>query len=359
MDLKTVINNSQTFAILLNRDPKEHEILLKEALMFSISGKNLPVFCLPESKEEKTSAKNNHPWFLKNRSAIALPQKTSIRLPKEKYRIKEVSYKEDGDYLSLIITSENENLFKEDISLLKLPPSADTVFCFFENNETLEHFNGKILLPEQKNIIFISEKDKTLSEKIYEITLLFDENAKNNKELTTLFLASLIIETDNFSEKTKKALGFGSFLLNNGADHDTASTAIDKDKNTSFAQLLGRTLARTYIDENMKVSWSFLNNRDFQKTNNTSVDTATLCKLVKKMKTHIQPQRFHLLIWQSPDGIKTLVTKGRTATENELFLLAAGINAPTQGDFFIAGPFENFSRAEIIFKEIINEARSN
>lgn len=359
MDLKTLINNSQTFAVLLGHTAKEHEILLKEALLSTISGKNLPVFSLPEHKEEEIILKERWSEFLTGRNTIALPQKTSIRLPKEKYRVKEVSYKEDGDYISLIITSENGNLFKEDITLQKLPPSADAVFCFFDNEEILENFNGKILLPDNENIVFISEsqQNKTLSEKIYEIALLFDDNILNKKDIATLFLASLIIETDNFSEKTKEAIGFGSFLLKNGGDHIIVASTLNKDKNTSFAQLLGRTLARTFVDENMNVSWSFLNSRDFQKTNNVSTEPTYLFKLLKKLKNYIQPQKFHILLWQSIDGIKTLVAKGQNTNEKELTSLAAMLGTFAQSDFFIAGPFEKFSKAEIVLKEALKEIK--
>ena len=309
-----------------------------------------------DPNQEPENYRENWSSILNLKNDPELLQKTSIKLPKEKYNIKEVAYKEDKKHLSLIVTSIDNGLIKEDISLEKLLPEVEAVFCFFENHSKLEKFKDKLTLPDHEKIIFITPNKKTLTEKIFDIAKMLDIDTSANTELATILFATLIIETGNFSEKiSKKTLSLGSLLLENGAEKKIISQILEKEKSPFSTQLLGRLLARTYVDETLGVSWSFLNNKDFQKTNNTSITPSFLYKLLKKAKILIRRQNLYILIWQSLTDIKVLVTTHDDKNENYLIPIAAKMQTELQSRFFVAGPFENFSKAEIELRKAIKE----
>ncbi|MFC1625273.1 hypothetical protein ACFL1O_00085 [Patescibacteria group bacterium] len=327
--IKTSVEESKSFGLLLDGNPNEHDFLAKEILQTVINKQNLPVLVLPKPPEEMQD--KWAPLTKTPTTPTEFPKKTSLKLPKEKYDIKEVSYKEDGNNLSLIITSKDNILSNEDIRLEILPPEIDMAFCFFEDLSKTEIFQNEIQLPHNEKIILLTPTEKSLTEKILDIIKIFDEEILEQKEIATLLLASLLIETDNFSRKiTEQTLTLASLLLKKGAQKELILNIIDKEKKLSYVQLLGRVLARTYIDEISNISWSFLNNKDLQKTNNTQPSLFLLQKLLKKTQTLTPIQNSHVLLWQINKDVKAITLK--------------------QNTFTISEPFENFSKAEIYLR---------
>jgi hypothetical protein len=241
--IKPLVENSKSFGILLDKNPEEHEFLAQEALKEAIRSRGIPVLSLPETHEELQKK-----WgrIIKPTALFDFPQKTAIKLPKEKYGIKEVAYKEDQDNLSLIITSSNALLSNEEISIEKLSPETEAIFCIFENHEKLEMFKTFLQLPESDRIVFISADEKTLTEKISLIIKLFEPRYLENKEVATLLFASLLVETNNLYKKgSKEIFSFASLLIENRADKEAVSEIMDHEKKPSFVQIIGRLLART------------------------------------------------------------------------------------------------------------------
>lgn len=353
--IKSIIENSESFGILLDENPEEYEFLAKEALRETISNKNIPVLNFPQNPED---FKEKWSVIINPTTSIKFPEKTSIKLPKEKCNIKEISYKEDEGNLALIITSQGSNLTKEDISLEKLPPEVETVFCFFENPTKIEKYKNQLSLPNQKNIIFITPNEKTLTEKVFDIVKMFDPNTLNNKSISTLLLASLLTETENLSENvTKEILLLANVLFENEEGKKVISKIMEKEKKPSLTQLLGRILARTYIDDALNVSWSFLNRQDLKKTSNVAVSPIFLYRMLKKTRAFICQQNLHILIWQSMENVKAIVAAGTNKGENYLMPLAEKMGTSPQSRFFVVGPFENFSGAEIYLRQNIKNTK--
>ncbi len=355
--IKILIETSQSFAILGNTNAEEHEILAKEILEQVMADKKLLFISLPQEANplrEKWSA------ILKPASQHSLLQKTSIKLPKDKYEIKEISYEEDENHFSLVITSPKNGISKEDLIFQSLPPQIDAVFCLFEDEEKLKSFENRVQLPPLERIVFITPNERTITEKILDIASLFNPALLDLKGMPTLFFAALIRETNNFTEKiNKNTLYLASLLLEKGAEREIILSITDKEKTPFNVQLLGRLMARTYIDEIMNVSWSFINQRDLQKTNAAVASPDFLYELIKKMRNFLPPQKLHVLIWQSLDGIKALVAA--PADKNEKYLLAFSqkLQVAHQSRFFIAGPFANFSQAEIKLRQTLKEEIHN
>lgn len=354
--IQSLMENSESFAILLDKNPEEHELLAKEALKQTISSKNIPVLNLPQDSadfREKWSA------IIKPATNTRFPQKTSIKLPKGN-SVEEISYKKDGDNLALIITSNGHDITKENISLEKLPPEIGTVFCFFENPTKIENYKNQLQFPDKENIIFITSDKKTLTEKISDIIKVFNPNALNNESISAPLLASLLTETENLSENvTKEILSLANSLFENKEGQEAISKILEKEKKPSFTHLLGRILARTYVDDSLNVSWSFLNHQDLKKTGNIDASPVFLYRLLKKTKPFMSQKNLRILIWQSMENVKAIVSAGINKGENYLMPLAEKMGTRPQSQFFVVGPFENFSGAEIYLRQNIKSTKLN
>ncbi len=355
--IKTLIESSKSFGILLDTSPEEHELLLKEVLKETIASKNVPVINLPKDPED---FRKKWSEILKEEKNLSPTQKTSIKIPKEKYNIKEVSFKEDDSHVSLVVDLPQNTLSLEDLSLEKLPPEADVIFCFFENEDKLEKYKSYISFPSRDKIIFIKTNEKTLTGKIFDILKIFDPSIEADRERTAVLFAALVTETNNFSEKvTKETFSLAKSLSEGETESRIVSKILEKDKKTSSAQLAGRMLARTFIDESSGISWSFLNSKDLQKTNNVPIEVPALYKLLKNVRTFIPQQNLYVLLWQTVEGVKALVTAGGNKSSDYLMPFAEKISARPESRFFTAGPFKNFSEAEKHLRQSFKEEIEN
>lgn len=356
--IKNLIETSRSFAVLSDENPEDHEILAKEILLSVIGEKNLPVINLPQGREFSQTK-----WaaMAKQKNNTPLLQKASIRLPKGEYGIKEVGYNEDDGHYSFLITFSGKNfLKKDDLVLENLPPKVDSVFCLFEENSKLDNFSRELQLPEREKIVFITPNERALTEKIFDIAQIFNPNVLNDKDIVTLFFAALTKETNNFSERiTAETLSLASLFLKNGAKKELVYGVLEKENTLPITQLTGRTLARTYLDNALNVSWSFINQRDIQKTGLTQASPAKFHEILKKIKTLIPPQKLHLLLWQdNKEGVKALATS--PLNQNTYLLpLAQKMRTEINSHFFITGPFENFSKAEMSLRQAIREVVHN
>ncbi|PIS13223.1 MAG: hypothetical protein COT67_02935 [Candidatus Tagabacteria bacterium CG09_land_8_20_14_0_10_41_14] len=346
---RPIIGEAKSFAILLDKNPEEYELLSSEVLKRAISSKNLPLITLPQTQTDTEKKWSVLFKFLANQR---FPRKTSLKLPKDKYGIKEVGYKEEEDNIALIITGDNGFFSKEDILLETLPPEPEVVFCFFENPSTVDNFSGLIRLPEKEKTIFITPNEQTLTEKVFQLIKILNPSVQEDGELNTILFASLLSETDNFQKNSQSVLSLATLLLKKGADQENIEKINETEKQTWSAQLLGRMLARTYTDELMKISWSFLTNRDFQKTGKKPDDTSLLYKIQNRIKHFLPPQKLYVLLWQTQEGVRALISS-KEKRNSCLTPIAETLGANLQSYFFVTGPFKNFSAAEIYIKEKI------
>lgn len=352
--IRQLIGSSKSFGILLDPKPEEHEILLAEALKKIIYKKNLPVLCSPKLADlPETQTREMTKWenLIQTNDGVKFPQKTALNLPSEENDIQEVAYSKNNGKLSLVITSKTGISSLNEIQIEKLLPEPETIFCFFENNKKLELFRNEMQIPNNENVIFITPDNKTVTEKVFDIIKMFDPDLREN-EVCSLLYGALVTETNSFSLRTTgRMLKLGSILTENSMIQDSVSEILRKNKKASHFNLLGRMLARTYVDENTKSSWSFLNQKDIQKTNNPVISSTFLHSLLKKTYSFTQPQNFHVLIWQTVDGARALIASGEYTENERLQSLAENFGIETNNSFFTIGPFRNFSESEIYIRQ--------
>ncbi len=224
--IQVIFKESRIFTLLSKSAGEDYKLLAKEALKIALLEKKFGVFSLPEIPEFQ---KKWAPALSKEESAFS-PQKTSIRIPKNQYKVKELSYEEDEDFFSLVMTSENGELNKNSIIIEPVLAKADAVFCFFDPHDAkiLQQTETKIILPPKEKIIFLTSGEKTLAEKIFQIIKTVFPDFILSSKIATLLFAALITETNNFVRPvSQEVLHFGSELLSAGADKELVKNILN------------------------------------------------------------------------------------------------------------------------------------
>ena len=349
----TIFQESKTFALLSRKNSEDHKLLSKEALKNALLDKNLKVLSLPERPDFQKKWNSIIP-----KRDLPLFRQTSIRIPKNQYKIKELSYEENDDFLSLVITSENEELNKNAVIFENVLPKIDAVFCFFDPHETasLEELGNKIIFPPKEKIIFLTSNGITFAEKISKIIKAVAPESYQLTATATLLFASLITETNNFIRPiSQEVLHFGGELLSLGAAKETIKTVLSEEKTLSFARLLGRALARTHSDEKLRVSWTFVSKDDIKKTENSNLSHSFFYGIIRNLRELIPFQPLSLFFWQDEDRVFAMAAAD---DEQELVPLGTALGVGLQSKYFIAGPYNNFSEAELRFRKALQEANS-
>ncbi len=351
--IQSIFQESKSFALFSKDDCEEHKLLAKETLKHALSQKGIATIALPDHLEFKKKWKNIIP---ENKNSI-LPQQTSIRIPKNQYKVKELSYEENDGFLSLVVTSESGELNKDSVIFEPILPKVDAAFCFFEPTEInlLSEFENRLILPTKEKIIFLTSGEKTFAEKISQIINLVAAETFSLPTTATLLFAGLITETSNFTRPiNQEVLRFGSELLSLGANKEAIKAIIDEGKNISFMRLLGRALARTHIEESPSASWTFLSRNDLEKTGHSQAPPLFFHNIAKNLRELIPFRAVSLLFWQN----KQVFVLAAADEEKEIALLSRHLGAELQSNFFVAGPFENFSEAEMQLKKAFEETVS-
>lgn len=325
--IKDVLKNSKSIALLLQNNPKEHEILSREALFINLKEKNLDVSIFPDNQEEFYE-NWGHIISARHHQINKKVKTTSILIPKKLYEAKEVHYDEDSNFLSLNISS-NQIINKENVIFKEKLPSFDAVFLFGSNNiDEIKKYEDSFKLPLEEKIFYLTNNENTtLSKKVSEI-IEGTNDSLANKTVSNLILASLLTETGATENRKKE----GSL---------------------SFIQLFGRALARTRINNNLQSSWTFISKEDLEKTDNTGAGSRIFYKILKKYRETVVSPPLSVLIWQGQEKVWSIITEEKP--QKYLSSLAKKFGANMENGFFITGPFNNFSEAEIKIQQNIKD----
>lgn len=345
-NIKKLISDSSSFAIVFAENSLEQEILCAQALNTALFLNECGVYQLsplPESFKQKWTP------LIAGVPSEPIPQITSIKIPAGESEVKEISYEKEDGFLNLHISSGGK-LNKEGITVEQRPAQIDLVLVF-----------GDAPAPQisYKNIFYFAADERTISEKTLEAIKeikLSDKNAI--KKVADLTLASLIVETDNFTRHfSPHTLEAGKELLEMGADKKTISTIMEKAKSTPLTQLLGRAMSRTRTSEDSKISWTFLSKEDFEKSSNPPPTIFSLTELMQKLRSLIPAPPTMITIWQDESGVEVMIKNfdDSPAAREKILALAQKAACPLQNDFFVMGPFKNFTEAEMQTQKMLKE----
>lgn len=357
-----VVNGSASCALILDQNPKEESFLLKTAMHLALKEKGMRVLSFP--KENELVKYYSEKWSPVLGNAIIKEEETDskiyIKIPKKDLLIKELSYNEDEEHFSLIISPKQGRLVKEALIFEETLPEPDTLICFFNNDfKKLDYFKGNFKLPESPaNLIFmplsddelfIQDKKKILTEKITDFLHGLEINF--SPQIINLLFASLVLETNKFKYYLNKdVFSLANFLLGRGADAKLVMDILESQRTDSFVQILGRAAARTHYDEKYNALWTFLQSADFEKTNNVPSLNLVL-KIMKDLESIAKSARVYSFFWQKESEIWIVLKSG---DKDYLSKISKKLELEFKSDYLVIGPFENFSEAEMKAREALN-----
>lgn len=184
---------------------------------------------------------------------------------------------------------------------------------------------------------------------------------ENFKEFGSAKRSSIRLPKDKYKVKEVSYDNEGDFFVIN-IDYEDLSEEIGDEQKIPFAQLFGRALARTRVNDDLQSSWTFISAEDMEKTNFQYADNEIFFRIAQKINNFIPSQPLSFIFWQEENGVYCLATENGLpdgkAGEAEKLLppLAGKMNADIEKKYFISGPFENFSSAEIKTKQALKEA---
>ncbi len=135
---------------------------------------------------------------------------------------------------------------------------------------------------------------------------------------------------------------------------DAPSASPTQEKNNQFAQLLGRALARTRENKIFLSSWSFVSLEDIKKTKTESASAPLFNDILKEIIINIPPQPLAIIFWQDKKGIWSIV---KPNSRQDIFeKIKEKTNFSDKNNYLLAGPYTNFSEAELEIRKAVKEA---
>ena len=374
--IKEILKEAKSVALLSEQNPNEEVFLLKNCFELGLKNLGADVLTFPQNEENEISSSYKEKWLPLfeniNETSPAESVKTIIKIPKKDFVIKELSYNEDNDFFSLVITSNNGKLAKETAIFETIMPEPQAVFCFFENKENLENFKPLLKFPVEENIIFLNHlaghsvpdksdtKYPTITGRIANLMQLLEMNF--SAPVLNFLFAALVVETNHFKDYSDKEIfSLANFLLGRGASADAVRDILENQKTNSFIQLTGRAAARSHYEEQLGVSWSFLSDKDFEKTSH-SPSLELILKVTKEIVRFIKKAEIFVICWKNTlapatefnQPEKTVLALIKSLDNSFLRDTAQKFGVQPQSDYLVVGPFQNFSEAEIKIRETLN-----
>jgi len=335
--IQEIINDTGSVALVLNEKPGEQEVLTREALRIFFQNKGWLVYLFPENPED---IKNKWSSLLNNHKNPSLSNEISVRFPKNRFSVSEIAYEDEEDFLTLKILAGDSGIEKSSIVFGSKPTVINALICLGSENIKVDYFREKITLPSEEKIIFIIPDNKTLSEKIFEIIQASETGLNGKNNIPDLLFASLLLETNNFKRKvTEGSLNLAHQLLSLGANKNFIDAVIKKEFSLSFAQILGRTLARTRLNKSLQSNWAFLSKNDFEKAGIKNANALLIRQIVNEADEIIPCQPIFVILWEDKDNnVWALLKTEKEKDEKE-----------------VIGPYKNFSEAELKIQQTLKE----
>lgn len=344
--LKNLLENHNRFVLAAQNNSPPHVFFAKEALGTLLSGANKQFFSYPQLPQD---VQNDYKDILNSSFLSTISSEIVISFPGD-IPLEEARFQEDGR--SIIVTPKSK-IAPSDIEIIELKPNTDAGFFFSPyTDDFVELLSVHVLVPPREKIVFFTENKRTLAEKILDVDDALD-NAHAGKTFATLAYASLAEETDNFQKGiSAETFEAAKKLIELGADKDALRAAEERKKHISSANLFGRALARTRIDERTASSWTFLTEKDFEKTGKM-FDGSSSLQFIKELRGTLPRTDTSFLLWESSGKIHSCLFSENKKT---ISFFAERLGKAGSPAHVVAGGFSNFSEAEIKIRELLRDA---
>jgi len=346
--LREKLENVNSVALLLGKSYQENDLLAREALGLAFNLKGTAVHFLPETPKDFKDKWG--PILSAENKNHDLDYRTLIRVPKNNIGISEVTYDEDEQFLVFNIKSSGKLPEKEHVGFEANPAVIDTAFCFGTGiNGDFDHFIDK------EKIIHLIHENKTTAENVFSVIQMVKDKPLVSTPIPTIMLASIFTETNNLRKKTSpELLVLAGNLLEFGANKKIIREIISRSQPQSYPQLLGRALARTQNNDALKSTWTFISPHDLEKTGNMDAGPEIFYQITTSIRDFMQENPIFAILWQKEEsvfGLLTMENEYAHAIQN----LPENLLGEIKNNFFLTGPYKNFSEAEIKIQEALKK----
>lgn len=126
-----------------------------------------------------------------------------------------------------------------------------------------------------------------------------------------------------------------------------------KERSNQFAQILGRALSRTRENKLFLSSWSFISLEDIKKTKTDQMSASFFHNILEEIIRNIPPQPLSIIFWQDKRGIWSMI---KPNSRQDIFeKMKEKSNFSHKDDYLLAGPYTNFSEAELEIRKVIKQ----
>lgn len=345
----TPFREARLFALLLEEHPDDALFLSREALRSALQQHAGAVITLPPPNTQQMQKWST---LLAPPLASELP-KTLLSIAKTDCPIESIHYDETDAAVSIVITPSREPLRREHIAITPLLPEPDIVIAFAREERLPQRHLSQFTLPTEDRVYLLGASEPAALEAYHALLAAFPESL-NAAEVVTLLLASLLSETKNLTQnRSQSLLSVSADLLGRGANIQLVESLLAVP--VTQTQLLGRALARTTMDAAIASSWTFLAQKDFEKTG-SSPSPSALRDILSEITARCKTEHCALLLWQEQEGVRAMV---RTRHEGLRKVLAAAF-APTSTspDVMVFHRWKNFSEAERELRHTVRLAQN-
>lgn len=346
--LKNLLQNHNRFVLAAQDNLPLYVLFAKEALGALLSGVGKQLFSYPQLPQD---VQNDYTDILHFSPHSAISSEIIISFP-ENASLEEVRFQEDGR--SIIITPKAK-INRSDIEIIELKPDAEAGFFFSPYaDDFIKTLSLHVVVPPREKIVFFTENKRTLAEKIFDVYDALD-GTYTETPFATLAYASLAGETENFQKNiSAETFEAARKLIEFGADKNALRAIEERKKRISSANLFGRALARTRIDERAASSWTFLTEKDFEKTGKAFVGSYPLPQFMRTLRAALPQTHASFLLWENGGKIDACLY---SENEKMISFFAEHLGKSDSSAHVIMNGFANFSEAEIKIRELLKAAK--
>jgi nanoRNase/pAp phosphatase (c-di-AMP/oligoRNAs hydrolase) len=211
-------------------------------------------------------------------------------------QIEELSYKKEGDRLSIFIKPKTGQFTSKDVSFRSSNFPFDLVVCvglasleqlgnFYSQNAELFFETPIINIDDRASnenfgqFNLVSLNATSVSEIIYDLINGY-ESSLIDESMATSLLTGIVAGTNSFqhSRTTPAAFLKASHLVSLGARQQEIVAQLFKNKSLGFLKLWGRVLARLKYNQNLSLVYSTVGTQDLAKAGATADDAAQIIK---------------------------------------------------------------------------------
>jgi len=245
-----------------------------------------------------------------------------VTLDCKKSKMNTIHTKLEQDKVNIIITAKKGQFSKEDVSFHHGPSKYDLIMTvdtgdleqlgrFYEDNTgmftniPLVNIDHHASNNHFGKINYVDIMASATTELLIPLIQDFEKEVGRNlmdEDVATLLLAGIITDTGSFqnANTTPRSFAASAYLIKHGARQQEIIQHVFKTKNLSTLKLWGRILSKIRVDEEHRIVWSTISERDLQETRATADETGGI---IDELLSNAPNSEIILLLKQKEGGI--------------------------------------------------------